>query len=533
MDMKTAILIMLTSVAINLFAQKQSFDVVSYAAPGNWQQVQNQSGMQLSASDKKTGGYAIAVITKSTASDASVTENFTNDWARLVKSTVQVNTEPAMQGPSTENGWNILSGNASYTDGSSTGLATLITATGGGQTVSVVLMTNTQKFQSELLSFTNSLELSKIVTQNESNKSSGAANSNTNQLPGIWGQYISESNTAGYDWREYYFNANGTYQFLEKSISYLYHNDIIYAYEKGSYKLNGNQLTLSPQSGTVESWSKAGSDKAGKLLKTEKRVLESTTYNIGFHYFSGIKETNLVLQYNKQTLRDGAWSTNNSFKNSWLYKHPFNPNKPGIELPAGTKIEFKYNAGSLGATEKKDGTTTAGIVNSPVTGKIWEGSSQEKGSFGNTQYNTGGFFTIQYIFNPDGTYRFVNVNASAFTNSKSLNYETGTYTIDGNQLTIIPVKGANEEWSVTGKTSNGNSDVVNRQIMDTWNKKIKSTNRKLEKYTYIFSIGKNGNRTSLILQYSNGHTEREGNGKQTYLNETATENSVKLPKGVK
>ncbi|MBS1655197.1 MAG: hypothetical protein JSU05_10150, partial [Bacteroidetes bacterium] len=166
--------------------------------------------------------------------------------------------------------------------------------------------------------------------------------SDVTKLLGIWGQYMSESNTAGYDWREYYFNNDGTYQFLQKNISYLYHNDIVFAYEKGTYKLNTNQLTISPQNGTVESWSKAGSDKAGKLLKTEKRILENVTYTIGFHYFSGIKETSLVLQYNSQTVRDGAWSSNNSFKNSWLYKRPVNPDKPSIELPAGTKINFKY-----------------------------------------------------------------------------------------------------------------------------------------------------------------------------------------------
>ncbi len=580
------------------FAQKQSFDVVSYSTPKGWQQQQNEGGVQLSVADKKTGGYAIVIITKSTASEAGANENFNTDWTRLVKATVQVNAEPAMQDPTTENGWDIVSGNANYTDGSNKGLATLLTATGGGQMVSVVLMTNTQQYQKELLSFINSLELvkatpaatgnktsagtnkgkgssvaglwtnyvlettgysingmpqytagylrkeyhfypdgtylfrnkqwlvkapdiffqyetgtytvsgnqltltpgkgkggfwkktnsskewgslikyseSKLETttytfeiiidptygnsivlkstkptvrdggqfnatgdpyefhysrkseslidnppglktgvenksaslttsqstvtgntvQDENNNSSSSNNSNTNQLPGIWGQYISESNTAGYDWREYYFNIDGSYQFLQKNISYLYQNEIVFAYEKGTYKLNGNQLTISPQSGTVESWSKAGNDKAGKLLKTEKRTLENVTYTIDFHYFSGIKETNLVLQYNKQTVRDGAWSSNNSFKNSWLYKRPFNPDKPSIELPAGTKIDFNYKPATAGTTAKKNNEPTTTVA-SPLTGKILEGTTTEKfPNAGGTSYNTGGFTTNQY-----------------------------------------------------------------------------------------------------------------------------------------
>ncbi len=534
--MKYLIITVFTCFAMNVFAQKQTFDVVSYSIPTTkWQKVQNEGGVQLSVSDKKTGAYALVIITKATASDASANENFNTDWTRLVKAAVRVDADPAMLAPTKENGWDIVSGNADYTDAGKKGNAILLTATGGGKMVSVVLMTNTQQYQNELAEIINSLDLTKLsfkethtsssnvmmnnkkiaglwtyyiletngyingmpqytagysrseylfkedgtyiyrtknwmvygakdilfvyetgtysangsqititpeksksgwwakksstkewgsfvkdfagyklekkvydyeikyysgshdttlifktgqkegvqeygysyrgnneslidnppgfkagvenksvalttrqgtvtgnTLQNENNNSSSSNNSNINQLYGIWGQYISESNTAGYDWREYYFNNDGTYQFLQKNISYLYQNDIVFAYEKGTYRLNGNQLNLSPQNGTVESWSKAGSDKAGKLLKIEKRTLENITYTLDFHYFSGIKETNLVLQYNKQTVRDGPWSSNNSFKNSWLYKRPFNPDKPSIELPAGTKIDFKY-----------------------------------------------------------------------------------------------------------------------------------------------------------------------------------------------
>jgi hypothetical protein len=196
-----------------------------------------------------------------------------------------------------------------------------------------------------------------------------------------------------------------------------------------------------------------------------------------------------------------------------LYKRPFNLDKPTIELPAATK----------------NNKPVATII-SPLTGKIWEGTTTEKYSnAGGTSYNTGGFATNQYQFNTDGTYRFVSVIASHYTDTKSLQYETGNYSISGNQLTVTPAKGSNEEWSKIGKTSNGNSDVTNRAINETWGKKLRTGSRKLEPVTYTFSIGKNGDRVSLQLQYKNGHTEREGKGSQTYLNETAPEKAVKLP----
>ncbi|HSC38068.1 MAG TPA: lipocalin family protein [Chitinophagaceae bacterium] len=174
------------------------------------------------------------------------------------------------------------------------------------------------------------------------------------------------------------------------------------------------------------------------------------------------------------------------------------------------------------------------LNNSPLAGKIWEGTSAEKfiGAGPMTGHYTGGFSTGQYKFNADGTYRFVNVLASHYTNTKTLEYETGTWSVNGNQLTINPARGQNEEWSKTGNTSNGNSDVTNRAINETWSSKLKTTPRKLEKYTYTFSIGMNGNNNALMLQRSR-RTVREGEGKISYFNETASERSVKLPAGVK
>lgn len=179
--------------------------------------------------------------------------------------------------------------------------------------------------------------------------------------------------------------------------------------------------------------------------------------------------------------------------------------------------------------EGMDAGATAGPA---LTGRIWEGTSLERTGFGNMQMNTGGFFAYQYSFKADGTYRFVNVNASSFVNTKSLNYETGTWSVSGDQLTITPVKGANEEWSKNGKTSNGNSDVSNRRINESWNKKIRSAARKLEKYTYTFRIEYvQGNKANALILQRSGPTVREGSGSNDfYYFETEPARSVNLAK---
>ncbi|MGC4100007.1 lipocalin-like domain-containing protein [Ferruginibacter sp.] len=526
------------------YAQKQTFDVVSYTMPKGWQQQQNEGGIQLSASDKKTGGYAIAIITKAVASTASPSENFNNDWTRLVKSTVQVNGEPAMQAPEKENGWDIVSGSAGYIDGANKGTATLITATSGGQSVSVVMVTNTQQYQNELLAFINSLELPKVTEK--TNATIPATNNTNSSIVGLWVRYNVESNgysngfpvvTGGYFRREYFFYADGTYLFRVKDWG-VFMADILFVYETGTWKVNGNQLTLTPRQGRGEWWGKAASGKTnewGSRKKASDYKLETVTYNFDFHYYSGSKETVLVLSTNKATQRDATGKAEQN--NKWEYS-PRAFDKSLIDNPPGVTTGFENKKLAAAAPATPANATTGNTGNATLAGKIWEGSTAEKFTTGTMNgYSTGGFFKWQYRFNADGTYKFAYVGASAYIDPNILQYETGTYSITGNQLTITPATGTNEEWSVVGgpvKLS-GMSDVQIRNIKEHWGKKIKTEKRKLEPVTYTFRTAyQQGNKANaLIVEYTGGHTEREGNGNTAYYFDTPAEKAMQLPAGVK
>lgn len=222
--MKHAKYFLLLSLLIGMsstgFAQKQVFDVVSFDPPKGWQELKNEGGIQLSITDKKTGAYAVAIITKPKTS-ASVNENFNTDWNKLVKAAVMVSAAPTLSDMGVETGWNCITGQANYTDGATKGIATLITATGYDQTASVVIMTNTSKYQEEILAFVNSLKLAK-PTQNEvSNVTPATAKQvGKSSVVGLWCDNHLETNgyfngfpqyTAGYCKREYLFKADGTY----------------------------------------------------------------------------------------------------------------------------------------------------------------------------------------------------------------------------------------------------------------------------------------------------------------------------------
>ncbi|MFT3979240.1 MAG: hypothetical protein QM687_02135 [Ferruginibacter sp.] len=327
-----------------LSAQKQTLDVLSFEAPKGWQQAQSEAGVQLSVSDQKSGGYVIAFITKASASVATAGENFTSEWNRLVKNAVQPSGDPAMEPPSKENGWDVVTGSAGYTDGPDKGVATLLSATAGGQTISVLLMTNTSQYQADLEAFIHSLELSKATAGETGNNTASSAGS-ASSIVGLWVNYKTEASgysngmpllTAGYFRSEYLFNANGTYVFRTKNWS-VYQKEILYIYETGKWSVKGNQLTIQPGSGKGEWWSKAPSGRTtgwGSRVKAADYKLQPVTYTFELHYYSGVKETHLLMQYAKRTERDGQTNSNDQ-PNNFSYS-PRALDKSLIDNPPGS-----------------------------------------------------------------------------------------------------------------------------------------------------------------------------------------------------
>ncbi|HMT72498.1 MAG TPA: lipocalin family protein [Chitinophagaceae bacterium] len=504
--------------------QKQTFDVVSFTAPKGWQKQQNEAGVQLSVSDKNTGSYAIAIVTKAAATDADANKNFTSDWNKLVKNSVEVNDAPTILEPSKENGWDVISGTANYTDGVQQGVATLLTATGGGQMVSVVLMTNTSKYQDELLAFINSLALAKVSANTSANNNAANTNSGNSSIVGMWVFYNTESSgyangfpqlTGGYMRREYLFKTDGTYTFRAKDWLVAV-KDILFVYEAGNYSINGNQITLSPKNGKGEWWGKAVSGRTsewGKLVRASTDYkLEKTTYTFDFASYIGNDEITLLMRTAKPTQRDGK-----DGKNAGVQEYRYKSrglNNSLIDNPPGFKTASENKELSSTVAQLKDPISN-NVINSPIAGKIWEGQSLEKhgAAYGSMSgMHTGGFWIYQYKFNTDGTYQFIYNAASAVATNpvNVLQYESGTYTVNGNQLTITPLKGANEEWSVSS-INNGMSAETKRNTLEKKIKKLKTSQRKLEKITYPFAIeywqGNNAN--ALCLKHTH-NTMREG-----------------------
>lgn len=116
----------------------------------------------------------------------------------------------------------------------------------------------------------------------------------------------------------------------------------------------------------------------------------------------------------------------------------------------------------------------------------------------NNRYGPWNYSKQQYTFNPDGTYNFIRKTYRENDAETLLTSETGTYTISGKTLTIIPQKNVMEAWS---KKNGG----------DNYNKLVSSQSQTIEKTSYSFYVyyDETIKQTTLMLQAST-ETKRDG-----------------------
>ncbi len=335
----------------------------------------------------------------------------------------------------------------------------------------------------------------KITTEETEKQPEHNTTTNTNAaIVGTWGiatvtPYRSGTEMfAGSINKQYTFNANGTYSFYIKTFQYT-HDKLLLTRETGTYQISGNNLTVNPQNSIVEAWSKKDdTDNWGKLLSSQKKNLEKTTYLFTKHYAEVLKEWRIVLQANNETQRDGYYNGGTAFKNARIYSTPCS--ECLIKLPEGNQIA---------AAEIKNAPTqqTATTNNSTLVG-TWDINASEKTGNSANNYMISGYVNRQYTFNANGTYHFYSKTYQMAADKMFLNKENGTYQINGDMVTIHPQKSEIEAWS-----RQGNNDV--------WGKKLNTQNVGLEKATYRFKkeLITEINEWQLILKAGN-QTKRDG-----------------------
>ena len=347
--MKTisSIIILLSLAACCFAQQKETFDLATYSIPKGWKKVDGGNGViGYAITNNLTGTYCQIAIYKSMGTMGNAQLDFDTEWNDLVVKPYNVATKPEAVPGVSEDGWEAKAGVAPFDYSGGKSIAMLVTMSGYAKRMSIVILTNTEDYQTEIEFFLGSVDLKKPETATSgqtgiSQQTPPINNDDKNSILGSWVASSSDQSSWRVNngvmstiWRQYTFNANGTYTFITKTFDPLM-DKLLLGKENGTHQISGNTITVTPQKSVLEAWSKKdGTNTWGNFLTTQNIALEKTTYRFTKHYFEGIQKWNLVLQADQVTRRDGPFNGNTTFTNAWYYG-PLSANNQAIELPAG------------------------------------------------------------------------------------------------------------------------------------------------------------------------------------------------------
>lgn len=343
--MKTTILFLLIILSTGFtFAQKETFDLVSYTPVKGWKKEQTDKSISFSNIEQQKNTFCVISIYKSLEGGADSKNNFDNSWQKIVQEPLGAG-NPKMEAPGNENGWNLQTGSAKFSKDGLEGIAILVTASSGNKMMNLLVLLNSDKYMPQVNGFISSIELKQTDKSVNDGVSQTFASKSNSSVTGLWTNYILETTgysingmpqyTAGYLRKEYNFYPDGTYLFRNKQWL-TKANNIVFIYEKGTYSVNGNQITITPKNGKSGFWTKTSSSKEwGKLVKYSDYKLEKTTYN-----FEIIEDptygNSIVLKPGKPTLRDGGQF--NAANDPYEFRYSYRTLETSIDNPPGFRI---------------------------------------------------------------------------------------------------------------------------------------------------------------------------------------------------
>lgn len=163
--MKHTITLFVFLISFGVYAQKQTYDLVSYIPPTGWKkEVKQNSYTSYTTTNNQTNSYCQIFVMSSTTSKGGIDEDFKSEWQQLIVKSYGVTESPNITEPTTENGWTAKGGAANFTFNNGTSMALLTTMSGYNRAVSIVAVTNSEDYMPAIQKFLESVEMKKQET---------------------------------------------------------------------------------------------------------------------------------------------------------------------------------------------------------------------------------------------------------------------------------------------------------------------------------------------------------------------------------
>lgn len=159
--MKRIIFILFALISLNLFAQKQTFDVISYIPPKGWSKETNEGVVSFTKTNNVKKTWCRVNIFKSTAGKGSIHSDYASEWAGLIEKNYKTS-DTSQAGNITElKGWEVKTGVGKFTFNNAGAIAMLTTFSGFGRCASIAAITNSDIYLPEIEKLLASVDLKK------------------------------------------------------------------------------------------------------------------------------------------------------------------------------------------------------------------------------------------------------------------------------------------------------------------------------------------------------------------------------------
>jgi hypothetical protein len=144
-----------------MYAQKETFDIATYTTPKDWKKKSSESGIQFSKEDAVKKTYCMMTLFKAVPGTANSKADFDLAWKSVVKEMITVTAPPEMMPSSNEKGWEVQSGYAPFESEGTKGISLLVTSSGFGKMVNIIILTNTDMYKKDITAFLESISFKK------------------------------------------------------------------------------------------------------------------------------------------------------------------------------------------------------------------------------------------------------------------------------------------------------------------------------------------------------------------------------------
>ena len=139
------------------FAQKDSFDLVTYTPPNGWEKEVATNTTSYTITNKQNKSWCRIYIIKSTISKGSIDQDFESEWQELVVKNYTLTGEPQFDEVQEIDSWKMKSGLTKFIFNKSDAIAMLITWSGFDHCVSTIVTTNSEDYLITAANFISSI----------------------------------------------------------------------------------------------------------------------------------------------------------------------------------------------------------------------------------------------------------------------------------------------------------------------------------------------------------------------------------------